>query len=118
MKNFNPIILLACLLFLVSCSRKNPVAIRKLTKEKFESINKDKTIVKCEQFIEGTFRYKEIIDIEHRKLSKLKREAKKCGCNTIYLDFDGFLGKVYDGEFFFLAVCVKETTEIRILSVE
>jgi len=70
MKNFNPIILLACLLFLVSCSRKNPVAIRKLTKEKFESINKDKTIVKCEQFIEGTFRYEEIIDIEHRKLSK------------------------------------------------
>lgn len=116
MEKIISIIILVCLCFLVGCSRKNPVVIRELTKEKYKSISEDKSVVKCELFIEGTKKYKEIKDIETRKLKKIKREAKECDCNRVYLDFNEFLGKVYDGEFFFLAVCVKESTEIRILS--
>lgn len=116
MEKIISIIILVCLCFLVGCSRKNPVVIRELTKEKYESISKDKSVVKCELFIEGTKKYKEIKDIETRKLKKFKREAKKCDCNRVYLDFNNYLTPAIEYDFLFFGICVKESTEIRILS--
>ena len=101
------LIILIGVIPLVSCSY-NKVVVKELTKEKYEELNNNRERIKCEQHIKGSTMYKGITEVERGKLSKLKRESYKCGCNTVYLDFNEFLGKVHDGEFFFLGVCVNE----------
>ena len=101
------IIILIGILSLVSCSY-NHIVVKELTKEKYEELSNNRGQIKCEQHIKGSTMYKGITEIENGKLNKLKRESHKCGCNTVYLDFNEFLGEVHEGEFFFLGICVNE----------
>jgi hypothetical protein len=89
------------------CSSNGNVIFKTLTHEKNEKLKASKTVL-CEQYIIGTMKYSKIEEIEKRKLNQFKREAKKCGCNTVYLDFKNHTGGADELDNIFIAICVKE----------
>ncbi|PCI95835.1 MAG: hypothetical protein COB15_11730 [Flavobacteriales bacterium] len=96
------------LFFLGSCSLQKDVQVKRLSQEVFKELDSHRELIECEQYINGSMKYKSIEEIEKGKLNKLRREAKRCGCNVVYLDFNNYLGADYEGDFLFSGICVNE----------